>query len=111
MPKKKKKKKAGLVRDSNPGPLAPKARIMPLDQQATVKRLSSYIVFIKGNPYGKALGFGHHVQRWESINTSRERNEVAPFGETRKYSSLEGMMKQSNHYSSLLTLRGPLSHI
>ena len=31
----KKKKINGLVRDSNPGPLAPKARIMPLDQQAT----------------------------------------------------------------------------
>ena len=26
--------KNGLVRESNPGPLAPKARIMPLDQQA-----------------------------------------------------------------------------
>ena len=25
----------GPVRESNPGPLAPKARIMPLDQQAT----------------------------------------------------------------------------
>ena len=28
------KKKKGPVRESNPGPLAPKARIMPLDQQA-----------------------------------------------------------------------------
>ena len=28
-------KGAGLVRDLNPGPLAPKARIIPLDQQAT----------------------------------------------------------------------------
>ncbi len=27
-------KKAGLVRDLNPGPLAPKARIIPLDQRA-----------------------------------------------------------------------------
>ena len=26
--------KEGPVRESNPGPLAPKARIMPLDQQA-----------------------------------------------------------------------------
>ena len=26
--------KKGPVRESNPGPLAPKARIMPLDQQA-----------------------------------------------------------------------------
>ena len=25
----------GLVRDLNPGPLAPKARIIPLDQRAT----------------------------------------------------------------------------
>ena len=32
---KKNKKKTGLVRDSNPGPLAPEARIIPLDQQAT----------------------------------------------------------------------------
>ena len=31
----KKKKKSGLVRDSNPGPLAPEARIIPLDQQAS----------------------------------------------------------------------------
>ena len=29
-----KKKKMGLVRESNPGPLAPEARIIPLDQQA-----------------------------------------------------------------------------
>ena len=29
-----KKKKVGPVRDLNPGPLAPKARIIPLDQQA-----------------------------------------------------------------------------
>ena len=28
-------KKDGLVRDSNPGPLAPEARIIPLDQQAS----------------------------------------------------------------------------
>ena len=28
-------KKNGLVRDSNPGPLAPEARIIPLDQQAS----------------------------------------------------------------------------
>ena len=28
------KKTCGLVRDLNPGPLAPKARIMPLDQRA-----------------------------------------------------------------------------
>lgn len=27
-------KKKGLVRESNPGPLAPEARIIPLDQQA-----------------------------------------------------------------------------
>ena len=28
--------KNGLARESNPGPLAPEARIIPLDQQATV---------------------------------------------------------------------------
>ena len=28
------KEKVGLVRDSNPGPLAPEARIIPLDQRA-----------------------------------------------------------------------------
>ena len=28
--------KKGPIRESNPGPLAPKARIMPLDQQATL---------------------------------------------------------------------------
>ena len=31
--------KAGLLRDLNPGPLAPGARIMPLDQTAGYKRL------------------------------------------------------------------------
>ena len=30
----KKAKTIGLVRDLNPGPLAPKARIIPLDQRA-----------------------------------------------------------------------------
>ena len=29
-------KGTGLVRDSNPGPLAPKARIIPLDQRAVL---------------------------------------------------------------------------
>ncbi len=29
------KKRGGLVRDLNPGPLAPEARIIPLDQRAT----------------------------------------------------------------------------
>ena len=32
--KKKKIEKEGPVRESNPGPLAPEARIIPLDQQA-----------------------------------------------------------------------------
>ncbi len=31
----KKQENVGLVRDLNPGPLAPKARIIPLDQRAT----------------------------------------------------------------------------
>ena len=30
---------SGLVRDLNPGPLAPKARIIPLDQRATISLL------------------------------------------------------------------------
>ena len=34
--KTKKKRKIGLVRDLNPGPLAPKARIIPLDQRADI---------------------------------------------------------------------------
>ena len=38
--RKKKKNLSGLVRDSNPGPLAPKARIMPLDQQANLQEQS-----------------------------------------------------------------------
>ncbi len=32
------KKLTGLVRDLNPGPLAPKARIIPLDQRATTEK-------------------------------------------------------------------------
>ena len=35
------KENIGLVRDLNPGPLAPKARIIPLDQQATGHRKST----------------------------------------------------------------------
>ena len=35
---KEKKGKSGLVRELNPGPLTPKARIMPLDQQATAEK-------------------------------------------------------------------------
>ena len=38
-------KGAGLVRDLNPGPLAPKARIIPLDQQATCNTI--HMVSIK----------------------------------------------------------------
>ena len=33
-------KRAGLVRDLNPGPLAPKARIIPLDQRACAASLA-----------------------------------------------------------------------
>ena len=35
-----KKREKGLVRDLNPGPLAPEARIIPLDQRAS----SSYVL-------------------------------------------------------------------
>ena len=38
----KQKKNIGLVRELNPGPLAPKARIMPLDQQASDGRIFDY---------------------------------------------------------------------
>ena len=34
--------KKGPVLESNPGPLAPKARIMPLDQQAIVNLKSTF---------------------------------------------------------------------
>ena len=37
----------GLVRDLNPGPLAPKARIIPLDQRAT--EISILVIFNQGN--------------------------------------------------------------
>ena len=39
------KEKVGLIRDSNPGPLAPEARIIPLDQRAnnTYRQAEIYI--------------------------------------------------------------------
>ena len=37
-------KTLGLVRDLNPGPLTPKARIIPLDQQATYRLHIGYHV-------------------------------------------------------------------
>ena len=37
-----KKQKNGPVRESNPGPLAPKARIMPLDQQAILNQVLAF---------------------------------------------------------------------
>ena len=40
------KKSYGLVRDLNPGPLAPKARIIPLDQRATHIYIMCKFVFI-----------------------------------------------------------------
>ena len=40
--------KVGLVRDLNPGPLAPKARIIPLDQRAVViDALITFIIIVK----------------------------------------------------------------
>ena len=36
----------GLVRDSNPGPLAPKARIIPLDQRATDALLLQHVLHL-----------------------------------------------------------------
>ena len=35
--------KSGLVRDLNPGPLAPKARIIPLDQTANDNRCAALV--------------------------------------------------------------------
>lgn len=42
----KKRIKIGPVRDSNPGPLAPEARIIPLDQQADARKMVILVVFI-----------------------------------------------------------------
>ena len=39
-------KKLGLVRDLNPGPLAPKARIMPLDQRADASKHITRPVYV-----------------------------------------------------------------
>ena len=36
----------GLVRDLNPGPLAPKARIIPLDQLATYSVETLYVQYM-----------------------------------------------------------------
>ena len=36
--------KKGPIRESNPGPLAPKARIMPLDQQATMDNNTLFLL-------------------------------------------------------------------
>lgn len=38
--------KIGLVRDLNPGPLTPKARIIPLDQQATLLSCCSVQLYL-----------------------------------------------------------------
>ena len=41
-------KELGLVRDLNPGPLAPKARIIPLDQRAVmIDALITFIIIVK----------------------------------------------------------------
>ena len=37
----------GLVRDLNPGPLAPKARIIPLDQRATKRAVPTLFYFFQ----------------------------------------------------------------
>ena len=46
-PRVEKVNKTGLVREWNPGPLAPKARIMPLDQQATLGRYVAKLGHLK----------------------------------------------------------------
>ena len=44
------KKRDGLVRDLNPGPLAPKARIIPLDQRATTSLVLRSPVLLQVTP-------------------------------------------------------------
>ena len=45
------KTEAGLVRDLNPGPLAPEARIIPLDQRADVQvRSRTPLEVVPGSP-------------------------------------------------------------
>ena len=44
------KKKAGLLGDSNPGPLAPEARIIPLDQAAINEIIENILYIKKGSP-------------------------------------------------------------
>ena len=45
----------GLVRDLNPGPLAPKARIIPLDQRAT------YDITVLGMKTFQINAFSMHI--------------------------------------------------
>ena len=47
----------GLVRDLNPGPLAPKARIIPLDQRATYIDSAMFPLY----PYFIYLSHGRHM--------------------------------------------------
>ena len=44
-------KNNGLVRELNSGPLAPKARIMPLDQQASCYSILNYYFLMEMFPW------------------------------------------------------------
>jgi hypothetical protein len=64
------KKRCGGIRDSNPGPLAPKARIIPLDQFPNpmgAKKIKRTHFFWKGNLGRKMMDWKRHpglFQQW-----------------------------------------------
>ena len=73
-----KKAYKGPVRESNPGPLAPKARIMPLDQQAVLKFT---VVFFTNNFYWQQnfrlrLQFPGQLQHVTKKTLQIQRNDV-----------------------------------
>eukprot|EP01047_Picozoa_sp_COSAG01_P063123 COSAG01_NODE_8131_length_2910_cov_25.758391_1_plen_186_part_00 len=64
----------GLVRESNPGPLAPKARIIPLDQRAETQ--------LWGADYG--YRYAVPVMLWTRTEATRPRRTAAPWREWRR---------------------------
>ena len=65
-----KKKLCGPVRDSNPGPLAPKARIIPLDQLANLIFTGIYKSFVELKRLQNVYGIGgeaHQVSLFTSF--------------------------------------------
>ncbi len=54
----------GLVRDLNPGPLAPEASIIPLDQQALIERkVYMYKYMVENNVNKQVIKISHHHNR------------------------------------------------